>query len=89
MGNSSDELLLLSISLDEWLKNYSTDPNSALVALANCLVAASGLKKVNLDLGAVRGDGDEDPLDELLNEARAIRKSFVLMLRTRLCPWAH
>jgi hypothetical protein len=52
--------------LDEWLQEYSADPNAAIVNLANAMVYASGLRKVTaLDLGSVRGDGEEDPLDYL------------------------
>ena len=71
LGTGADDALLLSVSLDEWLQEYSADPNAAIVNLANAMVYASGLRKVTaLDLGSVRGDGEEDPLDELLNEAR-------------------
>ena len=78
--------MLLHISLDAWIKEYSADPNAALVELANMLVQAAGLQKVHLDLGSVRGMGEDgDPLDELINEARcaelieeaAQRKSYL------------
>ena len=70
LSNSSNDQLLLSISLDGWIKNYKSDPNSAVVALANFLIGAAGLQKVDLDLSSVRDQGNGDPLDELLNESR-------------------
>ena len=45
--------MLLSISLDEWIRWYTQEPNAALVAYANFLVYAAGLRKVHLDLATV------------------------------------
>ncbi|MEE2628993.1 MAG: hypothetical protein VX670_11000, partial [Candidatus Latescibacterota bacterium] len=53
------ENMLLSISLDGWIRSYTTDPNAALVLLANFLVNVSGLEKVHLDLSSVTGQGVE------------------------------
>ena len=60
--------MLLSISLDEWIRWYTQEPNAALVAYANFLVYAAGLRKVHLDLATVVGGGNDDPLDELFND---------------------
>ena len=38
--------MVLSISLDEFIRSYSSEQNGAIVDLANFLVFASGLRKV-------------------------------------------
>ena len=63
----ADEMLL-SISLDAWIRSYTVDPTASIVELSNFLVFASGLEKVHLDLLSVTHDGQEDPLDALLTE---------------------
>ena len=75
-----EEGMLLSISLDSWIDLYTSDPNAALVELANFLaVHASGLEKVQLLLsGGTGGDGagdeerEEDPLDDILTETNCM-----------------
>ena len=73
LSNSSNDQLLLSISLDGWIKNYKSDPNSAVVALANFLIGAAGLQKV--DLGCIAlVDSAKTREDCAANGAGAIEK---------------